>query len=97
MLEILNFKVSKPFTLGVELEIFLADGDTFYPSNSSKVIQESIPERLKPFVQKELLQFMIEVITPVCSTPEEVGEKLRVSDCSEKLYNLWSSHTCRFY
>lgn len=77
MLEILNFKTSKPFTLGVELEIFLSDTETFHPSNSSKIIQENIPEKIKPFVQKELLQFMIEVITPVCSTPEEVKEKLK--------------------
>ncbi len=77
MLELLNFKVSKPFTIGVELEIFLSHSETFYPSNSSKIIQEKVPEKIKPYVQKELLQFMIEVITPICSSPEEVREKLK--------------------
>jgi len=75
--EILSFKNSKPFTVGVELEIFLADKESFYPSNSSKIIQENIPQELKPYVQKELLQFMIEVITPVCYSPEEIRENLK--------------------
>ncbi len=77
MVELLNFKTSKPFTVGVELEIFLSEKKSYYPSNSSKIIQENIPENIRPFVQKELLQFMIEVITPVCNHPEEIREKLK--------------------
>ncbi|NPA52382.1 MAG: YbdK family carboxylate-amine ligase [Aquificae bacterium] len=77
MENLLEFKNSKPFTVGAELEIFLSDVNSFYPSNSSAVVYNSIPEHIKPYVQKELLQFMIEIITPVCSSPEEIRENFK--------------------
>jgi len=60
------FDGENPYTVGIELELRLLDMDTLLPANRSPVIFDSLPENLSPYVHKELLQSMIEVVTPVC-------------------------------
>ncbi len=68
----LDFKPSKPFTVGAELEVQLVDRETYALSNSSKIIFENLSEKFKYIVQPEVLTSMVEIVSPVCETPEEV-------------------------
>ncbi len=68
----LDFKSSKPFTVGAELEVQLVDINTYSLSNSSKIIFENLPEKFKSIVQPEVLTSMVEIVSPVCERPEEV-------------------------
>ncbi|MBK3333074.1 YbdK family carboxylate-amine ligase [Persephonella atlantica] len=73
----MKFKSSKPFTVGAELEVQLVNRTDFSLSNSSDVIFEHLPERLKSIVQPEVLTSMVEIVTPVCEKPEEVVSYFR--------------------
>ena len=59
------------YTVGMELEVRLLNRNTFRPENSSPYLIKHIPEQLKPHIHKELLQSMLEVVTPVCQNPTE--------------------------
>ncbi|WP_293442366.1 YbdK family carboxylate-amine ligase [Persephonella sp.] len=67
----LDFRASKPFTVGAELEVQLVDRDTFSLSDSSDIIFQNLPAELKGIVQPEVLTSMVEIVTPVCEYPEE--------------------------
>ncbi len=73
----LTFKNSKPFTVGAELEVQLVDRKTYALSNSSKLIFENLSEKHKSIVQPEVLTSMVEIVSPVCETPEEVMQYLK--------------------
>ncbi|NPA54609.1 MAG: YbdK family carboxylate-amine ligase [Aquificae bacterium] len=79
----LEFKNSKPFTVGAELEVQLVDRNTYALSNSSKIIFENLPEKFKNIVQPEVLTSMVEIVSPVCEKPEEV-----VSHIKEALHEI---------
>ena len=62
------FHPDTPYTVGVELEVRLVDRQSMKPANRSPYLFERLPEALAPHVHKELLQSMIEIVTPV--TPD---------------------------
>ncbi|NPA58366.1 MAG: YbdK family carboxylate-amine ligase [Aquificae bacterium] len=64
----------KPFTVGAELEVQLVDRQTYALSNSSELIFKNLPERFKGIIQPEVLTSMVEIVSPVCDTAEEVVE-----------------------
>jgi carboxylate-amine ligase len=64
------FHPDTPWTLGVELEVRLLDTDTLLPANRSPDLLAHLPANMTPYVPKELLQSMIEIVTPVCHTPD---------------------------
>ena len=68
----LQFKNSKPFTVGAELEVQLVNRESYALSNSSKIIFANLPEKFKNIVQPEVLTSMVEIVSPVCEKPEEV-------------------------
>ena len=68
------FHPDEPWTLGVELEVRLIDAETMKPANRSPYIFEHLPERLRPHVHQELLQSMVEIVTPVCKRPAEATD-----------------------
>jgi len=72
-----NFKEGNNFTLGVELELQIVNKNTLNLTPKSRLILENIPAHLKPYIQPEYLQSMIEVITPVYETPGEVISSLK--------------------
>ncbi|HIP93307.1 MAG TPA: hypothetical protein EYH39_02710, partial [Desulfurobacteriaceae bacterium] len=72
-----SFKEGNNFTLGAELELQIVNKNTLNLTPKSKLILENIPNHLKPYIQPEYLQSMIEVITPVYETPGEVISFLR--------------------
>jgi len=63
-----KFKESKPFTVGIELEVQLVDSENLELTPKSPEIFENPPT---PLVQKEFLQSMVEFVTGVCETPRE--------------------------
>jgi carboxylate-amine ligase len=69
-----KFKSSKPFTVGIELEVQIVDRASFNLAPRSDVIFSKNPT---PLVQKEFLQSMVEFVTNVCETPEEAVEELK--------------------
>ncbi len=67
-----NFNNSKPFTLGVELEVQIVDNINYKPVSRAETIFSNISEKNKKFIHPELLKSMIEIVTPVCNSSEEV-------------------------
>ncbi len=68
------FHPDDPWTLGVELEVRLIDAETMKPANRSPYLFEHLPDELRPHVHQELLQSMIEIVTPVCRSAEEAAD-----------------------
>ena len=65
------FNPERAFSVGVELEVRLLDKESLKPKNASPYIFEHLPEELWGHVHKELLQSMVEVVTPVCDSAAE--------------------------
>ena len=68
------FHPENPWTLGLELEVRLIDAETMKPANRSPYLFEHLPEKLKPNVHQELLQSMVEIVTPVCRSAAEAAD-----------------------
>ncbi|ACO04439.1 MULTISPECIES: YbdK family carboxylate-amine ligase [Persephonella] len=73
----LDFRSSKPFTVGIELEIQLVDRGSFELSESSEIVFSNASEGLKKLLHPELLTSMVEIVTPVCETPEEAVSHIK--------------------
>ena len=65
------FHPNDAFSVGAELEVRLVEVGTMQPANISPYIFEELPDELKDNVHKELLQSMIEIVTPVCNSAKE--------------------------
>jgi carboxylate-amine ligase len=68
------FHPNSPWTLGVELEVRLVNPVTFRPTNRSPYLFDHLPDTLAPHIHKELLQSMIEIVTPVCHNAKEAAD-----------------------
>jgi carboxylate-amine ligase len=68
------FHPDAPWTLGVELEVRLIDTQTLKPANRSAYLFDHLPDALAPHIHKELLQSMVEIVTPVCHSPAEAAD-----------------------
>lgn len=68
------FNPLRAFSVGVELEVRLLDSETLRPKNASPYIFEHLSEELAPHVHKELLQSMVEIVTPVCDSAAEASD-----------------------
>jgi glutamate---cysteine ligase / carboxylate-amine ligase len=72
------FGKSDPYTLGVEEEYMLLDGETFdLVQHVDTVLAAVAGHELEPVINPELMQSVLEIATPVCRTPTEVAEQLR--------------------
>src|SRR2546421_7450013 len=72
------FGRSDPYTLGVEEEYMLLDGETFdLVQHIDTVLAAVAGHELEPRINAELMQSVLEVATPVCRTPADVEEQLR--------------------
>lgn len=67
------FHSDVPWTVGVELEVRLVDAVSMKPANRSAYLFEHLPEHLRSHIHKELLQSMIEIVTPVCQSADEAA------------------------
>src|SRR4029078_2904141 len=69
---------SDPYTLGVEEEYMLLDGDTFdLVQHIDTVLADVSGHELEPRINAELMQSVLGVATPVCDTPAAVETQLR--------------------
>jgi glutamate---cysteine ligase / carboxylate-amine ligase len=73
------FGKSDPFTLGAEEEYMLLDAETFdLVQHIDTVLAAVSGHELEPRINPELMQSVLEVSTPVCRTPADVAEQLRL-------------------
>jgi glutamate---cysteine ligase / carboxylate-amine ligase len=73
------FGKSDPYTLGVEEEYMLLDGETFdLVQHIETVLADVSGHELESRINAELMQSVLEVATPVCRTPTDVEQQLRV-------------------
>jgi carboxylate-amine ligase len=72
------FGKSDAYTLGVEEEYMLLDGETFdLVQHIDTVLAAVTGHELEPRINPELMQSVLEVATPVCHTPSDVETQLR--------------------
>src|SRR5256714_5177984 len=72
------FGRSDPYTLGVEEEYMLLDGETFdLVQHIDTVLAAVAGHELEPRINAELMQSVLEIATPVCHTAAEVAGQLR--------------------
>ncbi len=67
------FDPERGYSVGVELEVRLLDRETFKPRNEAAYIFGHLPPHLAPHIHKELLQSMVEIVTPVCDSAAEAA------------------------
>ena len=73
-----NFGTGEPYTLGVEEEYMLLDGETLdLVQHVEAVLGAMAGHELEPSFHPELMQSVLEIATPVCHTPAEVETELR--------------------
>jgi carboxylate-amine ligase len=73
-----KFGASDPYTLGVEEEYMLLDGETFDLVQHVDTVLASISgHELEPRIKPELMQSVIEIATPVCRNASGVEQELR--------------------
>src|SRR5207247_4553074 len=73
-----KFGQSEPYTLGVEEEYMLLDSETFdLVQHIDTVLAAMAGHEFEAHVNPELMQSVLEVATPVCRTPADVGAALR--------------------
>jgi glutamate---cysteine ligase / carboxylate-amine ligase len=72
------YGTSDAYTLGVEEEYMLLDGETFdLVQHIDTVLADVSGHELEPRINAELMQSVLEVATPVCHTPADVEKQLR--------------------
>jgi carboxylate-amine ligase len=73
-----RFGAGDPYTLGVEEEYMLLDGETFdLVQHIDTVLAAVHGHELEPRINAELMQSVLEIATPVCKTAADVEEQLR--------------------
>jgi carboxylate-amine ligase len=73
-----KFGAGEPYTLGVEEEYMLLDGETLdLVQHVETVLAATAGHELEARVNPELMQSVLEIATPVCRTPAEVERELR--------------------
>src|SRR3954467_12734334 len=72
------FGESDPYTLGVEEEYMLLDGETFdLVQHVDTVLAAISGHELETQINPELMQSVLEIATPVCRTAADVDRELR--------------------
>ena len=73
-----HFGQGEPYTLGVEEEYMLLDGDTLdLVQHVETVLAATAGHELEASVNPELMQSVLEIATPVCRTAADVDAELR--------------------
>ncbi|MBA3365545.1 MAG: carboxylate-amine ligase, partial [Actinobacteria bacterium] len=73
-----SFGDGDPYTLGVEEEYMLLDGETYdLVQHIDTVLAAVAGHELEARINPELMQSVLEITTPVCKTAQDVDESLR--------------------
>jgi len=82
----IEFKSSKPFTLGVEIELQILDRKSLDLTPRASEILAMVPPELQDRIKPEFIQSMIEVNTDICENMDQVKDNLtRLIQTAEKL------------
>jgi carboxylate-amine ligase len=73
----LEWKYSKPLTLGVEWELQILDRETLQPKEIFSELVEEIPTEFLPMVHKEVYQSMLELVTPPMEDEKQIIQLLK--------------------
>jgi carboxylate-amine ligase len=68
----IEFNISKPFSLGVEIELQILDRETLNLVPRAPEILDMVPHSLKERIKPEFIRSMLEVNTDVCANMDEV-------------------------
>jgi carboxylate-amine ligase len=79
MSNFLDFQASRPYTLGVELELQLLSPNDLDLTSAAPAILARLPAESKNLIKPELIQSMIEVTSRICNNVDEVEADLRQS------------------
>ncbi len=66
-----------PFTVGIEEELMLLDGESLNLAQAIEPVLEALPEQFSGQVKPELMQAVLEIATTPCQNVREAGEQLR--------------------
>jgi carboxylate-amine ligase len=72
----IEFRTSKPFTLGVEIELQILDRQSLNLVPRAPEILAMVPDHLQERIKPEFIRSMLEVNTDVCGSMAEVKESL---------------------
>jgi carboxylate-amine ligase len=72
----ITFQTSKPFSLGVEIELQIVDKNNLSLVPKAPEILSMVPAELKERIKPEFIRSMIEVNTEVCTNMNQVKENL---------------------
>jgi carboxylate-amine ligase len=72
----IEFQASKPFSLGVEIELQIVDRNDLNLTPRAPEILAMVPAELQERIKPEFIRSMIEVNTEICSNMDQVKENL---------------------
>jgi len=72
----IEFQASKPFSLGVEIELQIVDRNNLNLTSRAPEILAMVPAELQERIKPEFIRSMIEVNTEICSNMDHVKENL---------------------
>jgi len=72
----ITFQISKPFSLGVEIELQIIDRETYNLVPKAPEILDMVSAELKERIKPEFIRSMIEINTEVCADMNRVKENL---------------------
>ncbi len=67
----------KNFTIGIEEEFQIVDKQTLHLTSGFDTLFHSAPEDLKEYIKPEFLQSVLEIITPICATIDDVDTETK--------------------
>ncbi len=75
----MDFQASKPYTLGVELELQLLEKESYNLTSVAPSLLEGLPDDFKDRIKPEFIQSMVEVASGICNNLEELENDLKRS------------------
>ena len=93
--DFINFIPSKPYTLGVELELQLLDQEHYNLTSSAPSILAELPVDFKDRIKPEFIQSMVEVASGICNNLEDLETDLKRS--INTLENLVRRNGCLLF
>ena len=91
----IEFRQSKPYTLGVEIEFQILDKDTLNLAPMAPEILDLVPAELQERIKPEFIRSMIEVNTEVCESVQQV--KTNLAEMSQQAERLAGERGCLLY
>ena len=91
----IEFQLSKPFSLGVEIELQILDKSDLNLVPRAPEILAMVPAELKERIKPEFIRSMIEVNTEVCSNMSQVKENL--TDLIHQAEKIAAANNCLLF